>query len=155
MVFDLVGKNLDDSYQPDAPSIFDVSINISGRTYKNLDEYLEACGLPKNTIRFSCSNRYWHTIWGFVQFASQKVDSEYKFLGTETDFEMGGLNNGHYINETLANSIVTCCLNGFENNLFDKYMDEYSVSDHDKSNYLDTVERFIQFCGKSGGFSIF
>jgi len=155
MGFDLIGKNMDDSCQPGDPSPFGVSIVISGRHYNSLNDYLEAMELPKNTIRFSCSNRHWHTIWEFLQYSTQNVSSSHKFIGTETDFKKGAINDGHFINEVLTNSIVTCCQKGIEDDLFDRYINEYSVSDKDKSNYLDMVAKFISFCKKSGGFYIF
>ena len=160
MGFDLIGKNLDESDQVDTtPNEGDVltlsvAINQGGSMFSSLDEYLKEKGFPTNTVRFSCSNRYWHTIWGFLKFANQNVHPKYRFIGTESDFEMGEENSGHFINEPMAGSMVICCQNGIKNNFFDKYMDEYSVSDDEKSRCLDLTEGFIDFCNKSGGFYI-
>ena len=92
MGFDLIGKRIDNSHTSDAGFVFPVSIIINGVGYDSLDDYLESKGLPKNSIKFSCSNRNWHTIWQYVQYANELVNEEYKFKGNEYDFEEGESN---------------------------------------------------------------
>jgi hypothetical protein len=79
MGFDLIGKRIDNSHTSDAGFVFPVSIIINGVGYDSLDDYLESKGLPKNSIKFSCSNRNWHTIWQYVQYANELVNEEFKF----------------------------------------------------------------------------
>ena len=62
MGFDLIGRNIDESHTGDSKVIIPVSIVMNGISYDSLDDYLESRGLPKNAIKFSCSNINWHTI---------------------------------------------------------------------------------------------
>ena len=156
MGFDLIGKNIDENHTGDSDPVIPVTIIMNGISYDNLDEYLESIGLPKNTIKFRCSNGNWHTIWKYVQYANNMVSDEHKFIGDNKDFEAGNSNSGHFINKEKAISISNCCTNGIECNYFNQYIEEECswADDSDKENILDMVKKFIDFCNNSGGFLI-
>ena len=156
MGFDLIGKRIDNSHTSDAGFVFPVSIIINGVGYDSLDDYLESRGLPKNSIKFSCSNRNWYTIWQYVQYANELVNEEYKFRGDEYDFEAGESNSGHFISEEKAISIYECCNNGIECSYFDQYIEDecaWATKDDEKT-ILEMIERFMVFCKESQGFII-
>tara|TARA_B100001939_G_C16806618_1_gene558105 strand:- start:367 stop:840 length:474 start_codon:yes stop_codon:yes gene_type:complete len=156
MGFDLIGRNIDESHTGDSKFVIPVHIVINGISYDSLDDYLESRGIPKNSIKFSCSNRNWHTIWEYVQYSDEFVDDKYKFIGDEEDFEGGNSNSGHFINEEKAISIFHCCNKGIEFGYFNQYIKERCswADDSDKKNILEFIERFMDFCKTSGGFLI-
>jgi len=156
MGFDLIGRNIDESHIGDSKLVIPVHIVINGISYDSLDDYLESRGIPKNSIKFSCSNRNWHTIWEYVQYSDEFVDDKYKFIGDEVDFEGGNSNSGHFINEEKAISIFHCCNKSIELGYFNQYIKERCswADDSDKKNILEFIERFMDFCKTSGGFLI-
>ena len=157
MGFDLIGKNINENHTGDySETILPINIIMNGVSYDSLSDYLEARGLPRNSIKFSCSNRNWHTVWGYVKYANELVSEEHKFVGYEKDFEEGDSNSGHFINEEKAISIFNCCKNGIERNYFNQYLEEECswTNKSDKEDILGMVERFMDFSKNSGGFFI-
>ena len=156
MGFDLIGRKIDDTHTSDAKPIIPVSIVMNGVSYNSLGDYLESKGLPKNSIKFSCSNRNWYTIWQYAQYANELVSEEYKFRGNDYDFKAGESNSGHFISEEKAISLYNCCKNGIECSYFNQYIEEECTwaTDEDKSSILEMVKRFMDFSRGSQGFLI-
>ena len=147
MGFDLIGRKIDDNHMGDTKQAIPVSIVMNGVSYDSLDDYLESRGLPRNSIKFSCSNRNWYTIWNYVNFIGA-LDEE--------DFEAGSSNSGHFISEEQSIHIFDSCTTATENGEFDEYFEEECswASDDDKLNILKMVRKFMAFCKDSSGFLI-
>jgi len=146
MGFDLIGKKVG-SHRGDTKPVIPVSIVMNGVSYDSLDDYLEARGLPRNSIKFSCSNRNWYTIWNYVNFIGAL---------NEDDFEEGSSNSGHFISEEKSIHIYDCCKSATENGELDEYFEEECVwaDDDAQKDISDMIDRFLKFCKESEGFLI-
>tara|TARA_Y100000814_G_scaffold283198_1_gene248939 strand:- start:236 stop:673 length:438 start_codon:yes stop_codon:yes gene_type:complete len=144
MGFDLIGMKIDTEHEGDTTPVFPVSIVMNGVSYDSLEEYLESRGIPGNSIKFSCSNRNWYTIWSYINFINAV---------SEDDFEAGNSNSGHFIDGEKSINIFNIHK---DNNDLDKYLEqECAWADDDaKIDISSMINRFMIFCKKSEGFLI-
>ena len=146
MGFDLIGRNIG-SHTGDAKPVIPVNIVMNGVSYNSLDDYLEARGLPRNSIKFSCSNRNWYTIWNYVNFIGA-LDEE--------DFEAGSSNSGHFISQNKSIYIFDFSTTATEYGQLGVYFKkECTWADDDaQKDISDMIDRFLKFCKDSQGFLI-
>ena len=147
MGFDLIGMKIDENHTGDAIEVIPVSIVMNGVGYDSLDDYLESRGIPTNSIKFSCSNRNWYTIWNYVNFVGAL---------NEEDFESGSSNSGYLISKKKSIHIFDSTTIATENGELDEYFkEECTWADNDaQKDISDMIGRFMRFCRESEGFLI-
>ena len=155
MGFDLIGKNISEIHTGDSKPLIPVSIMMNGKRYASLEDYLESRGIPRNSIKFSTSNRNWHTIWEYVSFV-HFYDEKYKTKCYIADLIAGEDNSGHFISDEKAISIYKSCEATLSTHIFEEYVENRcGVKDPDeKDNIKKMITNFMNFSKKSGGFLI-
>ena len=155
MGFDLIGKNIEDIHTGDSKLRIPVSIIMNGKRYASLDDYLETRGIPRNSIKFSTSNRNWHTIWEYVSFVHH-YDKKYKTKCYISDFIAGEDNSGHFISDEKAISIYKSCEPTLSTNIFEEYVENRcGIKDQDEKDIIQKmIFSFLNFSERSGVFLI-